>query len=314
MGWLAPCPLPSDPPLRQSVALVWRTLRSMRTALILLLMIALASVAGSLLPQWPNTPGARAAVPGRAPVLGHVLRPRGALRRLRVVVVRAAHGAAVRLAGRVPRAAHAGALARRCAPRRCRPARSTRSRATPRCRSARRPTQAIDAARRTLRRRRFRVARDPARPALAAEKGIAREVGSLAFHWAFILLLVGRDLRQGHRVQRARRRRRGSDVGRRRGELRRHDQGRPLLRRLHRASACTCATSGATSCRPVSRWTSSPTWTCCVPTDPLRPPGAIRVNQPARVEGLWIYQSGLRMGAGDRGDRRRGGRSRRGRC
>jgi len=31
---------------RQSVALVWRTLRSMRTALILLLMIALASVAG----------------------------------------------------------------------------------------------------------------------------------------------------------------------------------------------------------------------------------------------------------------------------
>ena len=42
--------------LRQSVALVWRTLRSMRTALILLLMIALASVAGSLLPQWPNSP------------------------------------------------------------------------------------------------------------------------------------------------------------------------------------------------------------------------------------------------------------------
>src|ERR1700675_2671894 len=42
--------------IRQSFALVWRTLRSMRTALILLLMLALASVAGSLIPQEPNTP------------------------------------------------------------------------------------------------------------------------------------------------------------------------------------------------------------------------------------------------------------------
>ena len=42
--------------LRRSTALVWRTLRSMRTALILLLMLALASVAGSLVPQWPNSP------------------------------------------------------------------------------------------------------------------------------------------------------------------------------------------------------------------------------------------------------------------
>ena len=41
---------------RRSTALVWRTLRSMRTALILLLMLALASVAGSLVPQWPNSP------------------------------------------------------------------------------------------------------------------------------------------------------------------------------------------------------------------------------------------------------------------
>ncbi len=42
--------------LRRSTALVWRTLRSMRTALILLLMLALASVVGSLVPQWPNSP------------------------------------------------------------------------------------------------------------------------------------------------------------------------------------------------------------------------------------------------------------------
>src|SRR6059036_139540 len=37
--------------LRQSVALVWRSLRSMRTALVLLLLLALAAVAGSLVPQ-----------------------------------------------------------------------------------------------------------------------------------------------------------------------------------------------------------------------------------------------------------------------
>jgi cytochrome c biogenesis protein len=47
---------PSRLSLRQSLAMVWRTLRSMRTALILLLMLAAASVAGSLIPQLPNSP------------------------------------------------------------------------------------------------------------------------------------------------------------------------------------------------------------------------------------------------------------------
>src|SRR6266508_2553883 len=37
--------------LRQSLALVWRTLRSMRTALVLLLLLGVAAVAGSLVPQ-----------------------------------------------------------------------------------------------------------------------------------------------------------------------------------------------------------------------------------------------------------------------
>src|SRR4029077_12832327 len=46
----------SRSPLSQSVALIWRTLRSMRTALILLLLLALGAVAGSLIPQWPNSP------------------------------------------------------------------------------------------------------------------------------------------------------------------------------------------------------------------------------------------------------------------
>ena len=42
--------------LRRSVALVWRTLRSMRTAIILLLMLAAGAVVGSLIPQIPNSP------------------------------------------------------------------------------------------------------------------------------------------------------------------------------------------------------------------------------------------------------------------
>src|SRR2546423_5550667 len=42
--------------LRQSLALVWRTLRSMRTAIILLFMMAAAAVVGSLIPQIPNSP------------------------------------------------------------------------------------------------------------------------------------------------------------------------------------------------------------------------------------------------------------------
>ena len=51
----APQP-PARLDLRRSTALAWRTLRSMRTALVLLLLLALASVGGSLVPQVPNTP------------------------------------------------------------------------------------------------------------------------------------------------------------------------------------------------------------------------------------------------------------------
>jgi cytochrome c biogenesis protein len=46
----------SRPTVRRSVALVWRNLRSMRTALVLLLILATAAAIGSLLPQLPNSP------------------------------------------------------------------------------------------------------------------------------------------------------------------------------------------------------------------------------------------------------------------
>ena len=176
--------------LNQSLALVWRTLRSMRTALILLLLIALASVAGSLLPQRPNSPE-------------------------RVLQYRAAHrfwGTFFDRAGLfdvfgswwfvlittllfvslvaclVPRT-RALWRALHTPPMQAREIDAFPQYAEVRVAAA--PEAAIDAARRTMRRRGFRVALDTARPALAAEKGVAREVGSLAFHWAFILLLAG---------------------------------------------------------------------------------------------------------------------------
>src|SRR5947209_16385423 len=50
-------PTPSAPQsLRQSVAQVWRTLRSMRTALILLFFLASGALVGSLVPQSQNSP------------------------------------------------------------------------------------------------------------------------------------------------------------------------------------------------------------------------------------------------------------------
>jgi cytochrome c biogenesis protein len=176
--------------LPRSLALVWRTLRSMRTALILLLLLALASVAGSLVPQWPNSParvlayrldhpltGALYARLGLFDVFGSwwfalittllfvslvaclVPRTRGMIRALRQRPIQA------REIDAFPQY-------------RERPVRLA-------------PEAAIAASERALRRRFYRVARDPARPALAAEKGALREAGSLLFHWAFLLILIG---------------------------------------------------------------------------------------------------------------------------
>jgi cytochrome c biogenesis protein len=179
---------PSGPTVRQSVALVWRNLRSMRTALILLMILAAASVIGSLLPQIPNSPervgrylddhGAWGAFLFRAGffdvygswwfVLITTLlfvslaaclfpRTRALVRALRQRPIHAReldgflHHAELRVGG-TPDAAAAGAA-------------------------------------RYLRRKRFRVSRQGG--AVAAEKGVLREVGSLLFHGAFFLLLVG---------------------------------------------------------------------------------------------------------------------------
>jgi cytochrome c biogenesis protein len=284
-------PVPRRLSLDQSVALVWRTLRSMRTALILLLLMALASVAGSLLPQRPNSPervleyrvehrfwGTFFDRAGLFDVFGSwwfVLIT--ALLFVSLVACLVPRSRALWRALRTP------------------PLQAREIDAFPRyaeVRVAARPEEAIDAARRSLRRRGFRVARDASRPALAAEKGIAREVGSLAFHWAFILLLAGVIYGKGTgfsgviavvegqswvdaeanydgTIQAGRFFDGFTGIG-----LRLRDFGSDFLR----------------SGQPMDFVSS---------VDLRAPDGSllrrqdIRVNQPAKVEGLWIYQSGF---------------------
>jgi cytochrome c biogenesis protein len=181
---------PSRLSLRQSVAMVWRTLRSMRTALILLLMLATASVAGSLIPQIPNSPERVAQYVDTHPLLGDVYRRAGLFDvfgswwfTLITVLLFISLVACL-----IPRT-RAAWRSLRARPIQAREIDAFRHYEVREVTLA--PDEAIAVARRTLRRRRFRVARDPDRPALAAEKGALRETGSLLFHWAFILILVG---------------------------------------------------------------------------------------------------------------------------
>src|SRR4029453_3936697 len=154
-------PRPSGPTLRQSLALVWRTLRSMRTALVLLLLLASASAVGSLPPQIPHRPAPRAAYRIAHPIAGDWFARAGffdvfgswwfalILTLLFVSLV----------ACLIPR-----------------------SRAM--VRSIRqRPIQAreLDS---------FPHYRELTVPGEPAEKGALREAGSLVFHWAFVFLLV----------------------------------------------------------------------------------------------------------------------------
>ena len=176
--------------MRRSVALVWRTLRSMRTALVLLLLLASASIVGSLIPQWPNSPARVLQYKASHALIGSFYERAGffdvfgswwfaLITGLLFVSL---------VTCLVPRT-RATWRAVRQKPIQAREIASFKhyeERVVPH-----RPEAVIASSARVLRRRFYRVAYDPDRPALAAEKGAAREVGSLLFHWAFILLLVG---------------------------------------------------------------------------------------------------------------------------
>ena len=175
--------------LRRSVALVWRTLRSMRTAIILLLMLAAAAVVGSLIPQIPNSPQRVAAYQVDHPFWAKVFQAAGffdAFGTWWFALITALLFVSL-VACLIPRS-RAMIRAVRARPIHAReldafPAFAERSVAFA-------PEAAASGAAAVLRRKRYRVELDAPGGSVAAEKGALREIGSLAFHWAFLLLLV----------------------------------------------------------------------------------------------------------------------------
>jgi cytochrome c biogenesis protein len=176
------------PSVRQSVALVWRTLRSMRTALVLLLILAAGSVIGSLLPQVPNSPERVGRYLDDHGLWGPLFFRAGffdvygswwfvLITTLLFVSLAACLFPRTRALVRAIRQRPVQARELDAFPHHAEVA------------SDRDPDGAAREIERLLRRRRFRVERDG--PAVAAEKGVLREAGSLLFHWAFFLLIVG---------------------------------------------------------------------------------------------------------------------------
>lgn len=179
--------------IRQAFAIVWRSLRTMRTALVLLLLVALASVAGSLVPQEGASEIAIQRMEVAHPLRATMYRAVGlfdvfgswwftALYVLLLVSLVACVIPRTRAYARVLRA-----------PMFATPdIAALRAYASTRVDSA--PDVALQAARKVLRRKGFRVKLFTAvdgTAQLAGQKGIAREGGSLCFHWAILLILVG---------------------------------------------------------------------------------------------------------------------------
>ena len=166
----------------------WRQLTSMRTALILLLFLAVAAVPGSLLPQRGVDPGAVAAYLAEHPTAGPLLDRLGFFEVFKSVWFSAIYLLLfVSLAGCViPRSkAHWSAMRARppAAPRNL-----DRLPVSRRFETDAAPAEVLAVARAKLRRARFRV--DVEGDAVSAEKGFLRETGNLVFHLALLLLLV----------------------------------------------------------------------------------------------------------------------------
>ena len=188
-----PARRPGRPSPLAPVRRVWRQLTSMRTALLLLFLLALAAVPGGLLPQ-------RAIAPARVDEYLAAHRTLGPLmdRLSAFDVFRAPWFSAIYLLLFVslvgclfPRIRlHLRAL--RPPPPRV-PATLSRLPVSARWETDLPAAQALEASRRVLRRSRWRtVQREGAgSSALSAEKGYLRETGNLLFHVSLVVLLVG---------------------------------------------------------------------------------------------------------------------------
>jgi cytochrome c biogenesis protein len=167
----------------------WRQLTSMRTALVLLFLLALAAVPGSVFPQRVTDPGAVDAYLTQHPTFGPILD------RLSMFdVFGSIWFSAIYLLLFV-------SVVGCVVPRTLKHAHAMRSRppAAPRnlgrlpehrfYRTAAAPALVLAAGQRALRSDRWRV--DAAADSVAAEKGYLRETGNLVFHAALVVLLAG---------------------------------------------------------------------------------------------------------------------------
>ena len=180
---------PPPPRARDLLLWFWRQLTSMRVALVMLFLLAMASVPGSIFPQRRTNPISVAAYfddhPDLAPWLD----------RLSMFDVFGSpwFGAIyvllfVSLVGCVvPRSfAHARVLRTRPPPA---PRHLTRMREHRSFTTAYTPDAVLDAAAATLRRRRYRL--DRTATTLSAERGYLRETGNLLFHLSLLLIIIG---------------------------------------------------------------------------------------------------------------------------
>lgn len=187
-----PAPVSTRPPrlgplgqLRRA----WRQLTSMRTALLLLVLLALGAVPGSLLPQRANSPSRVQQYFTQHPHLAHLFDRLGLFDTFHAPWFAAIYVLLfVSLAGCVlPRMRlHARAVVRKPP---AAPARLGRLPQSATWHTALTPEQVVDAARGSLRRKRFRAYADG--NSVSAEKGYFRETGNLLFHASLLVLLVG---------------------------------------------------------------------------------------------------------------------------
>lgn len=166
----------------------WRQLTSMRVALLLLFLLSIGAIPGSLIPQTSIDPVKVDAFREDHPALSDVYDALGMFHVYSSVWFSAIYLLLfISLIGCiVPRAwQFVGQLRSRppAAPRRL-----TRLPAYTTWRTEAEPDAVLEAGRRLLRKRRFRVHRTGT--ALASEKGYLREVGNLVFHIALIVMLV----------------------------------------------------------------------------------------------------------------------------
>jgi cytochrome c biogenesis protein len=189
----APTRRPGDLTARELGRFLWRQLTSMRTALVLLLLLALAAVPGSVIPQESVDSFAARQWKDQHTTLAPIYERLGLFDVYGSVWFAAVYVLLmISLVGCIlPRTKHYWRAARAVPPRA--PRHLTRLPDHTTYAVGASPEQVLEAARAELRRRRYRLRpTDPGDPtSVAAERGYLREAGNLLFHLSVIVVLVG---------------------------------------------------------------------------------------------------------------------------